>query len=160
MSGPSSAERWTNTWKGGALHICMNSHARPSQLAPRGAPGATPGHGSRLHAHFAAGLSHVEAPTQPRTSVPAPREGTLHRGLGKAVPQASTTQHFGCFYTPTRGGPPERPLWTLGPPSTGSRRPQHKCTAGSCPGRPCRSRVRQGWCPRHHPPSRGAPWTL
>ena len=32
----------------------MNSHARPSQLALRGAPGATPGHGSRLLAHFAA----------------------------------------------------------------------------------------------------------
>ena len=151
----------TITPKSSALPTCTNSRARPSQsTTARGPREPPPGHGCRLHAHFAAGLSSVESPTKPRTLVPASPEGDLAqrapKGLAKAVPQASTTQRFGCFCTPTRGGPPERPLWTLGPPSTGSRRPQQKTAAGTCPGQPCRSRVRQGWCPWHHPPSRGA----
>jgi len=62
---------------------------------------------------MAAGLGWMEKPTQPRTSVPATHEGDLEqrapKGLAKAVPQASTTQHFGCFYIPTREGPTESP---------------------------------------------------
>ena len=117
VCGPSNAERWTSTQKGGALHTCMNYHARPLQSTPARGPGKLlPGHGRRLHPHLTAGLSWMEKPTQPRTLVPAIPQGDLEQrapeGLAKAVPQASTTQRFGCFYTPTQEVPTECPLDT------------------------------------------------
>ena len=90
----------------------MNSHARPSlPTAARGPGKPLPGHGRRLLTHLTAGLSWMEKPTQPRTLVPAIPQGDLEQrapeGLAKAVPQASTTQRFGCFYTPTQESPTE-----------------------------------------------------
>ena len=53
-----------------------------------------------------------------------PEQSTDAVAYYQALSKADTAQRFGCFRTQTRGSPPERPLWTLGPPSTGSRRPR------------------------------------
>ncbi len=73
---------------------------RPSQrAATRGPRKPLPGHGHRLHPHLAAGLRLGGNATQPRTLVPAPSvkrtPSRTPEGLSEAVPQASTTQHFG-----------------------------------------------------------------
>ena len=137
----------------------MNSHARPSQLAPRGAPGATPGHGSRLHAHFAArpqprGSPHATEGFSSCNPVKGPcAEGSEESWQGRAAGQHHPALRV-FFYPdakrPTRASPLDTRATKhrLPPPAV-------ETTADTCPGQPCQSRVRQGWCPRHHPPSQG-----